>query len=233
MRNIVLFILGLSFLQGCFLPKRIGKVKSINNETVARGDSILFLNPFYTYGTFANEITCCDWYKPSERQIEIERQWDSIQSLVISKNFSTEILHFGNRNSNYNHRPFVFKFPFGSTEKIESDSISFLMASLSWSIRAGIDEEVYKFIPDSMFKWSINKPIALLTNHFYFFDVPFRAAYASGSTGLQFRPETFLIILKDGEIAYFRGYRRSLKYKKIEKNPEFINKFTQKLFDKL
>jgi hypothetical protein len=107
------------------------------------------------------------------------------------------------------------------------------MANLSWNIRAGKIKAAYKFIPDSIHEQSYFRPVALLTNHFYFTDVPFRADYASGSTGLLFRPETFLIILKDGEIAYFRGYRRSIKYKKIEKNPEFINKFTHKLFDRL
>ncbi len=233
MRDIIFCILSLFFLQACFLPKRIGKVKSINNGAVVRGDSIILLNPFYIYATFANEITCCDWYKPSKKQIEIEAQWDSIQSAVVNKYFTTVFLEYGNRNSNYNIRPFVFKFPLGSTEKTKSDTISYIISSFSWNIRADKIEEAYKYLPDSVLALSYLQPVAILTNDFYFSDIPFRAAYASGSTGLQFRPETFLIILKDGKIAYFRGYRRSLMYRKIEKNPEFINKITHKLFDRL
>jgi hypothetical protein len=232
MRNIIIVLFLLVLLDSC-LPKRVGKVKIINNGTIVRGDSIILLNPFYTYGTFANEITCCDWYKPSERQVEIERQWDSIQSLVVRKYFSTELLKYGNRNSHYNHRPFVFKFLLGSTEKIESDSISFIMTSLSWNIRAGKIQEAYNFLPDSIVKLSYHLPVVVITNDFYFFDIPFRAAYISSSTGLQFSPEVFIVIIKEGKVVYFRGYRKSLYYKKVEKNPDFIGRFTHKLFDKL
>ena len=60
-------------LHSC-ISKRIGTVKTINTNQVQRGDSIIFLQPYYTYATFGNEITCCDWYKPSAKQIEIEKQ---------------------------------------------------------------------------------------------------------------------------------------------------------------
>jgi hypothetical protein len=107
------------------------------------------------------------------------------------------------------------------------------MSNFTWNIQAGKIEEAYKFLPDSILALSYRLPLMVLTNDFYFFDIPFRAAYITSSSGLQFVPKSFLILLKEGKIAYFRGYRRSLYYRKIEKNPEFINKFTQKLFDKL
>jgi predicted SnoaL-like aldol condensation-catalyzing enzyme len=232
MKVIIIALLTLLFLNSC-INRRSGKIKIINNRTIAKGDSIMLLNPFYTYTTFANEITCCDWYKPSKRQIELEENWDSIQLRVVNKYLTTDYFNYGIRNSNYNIRPFIFKFLIGSTKDRKSDSISYIMSNFSWNIRAGNIEEAYKFLPDSIKKLSYLQPIVVLTNHFHIYDIPFRAAYISGVTDLQFIPETFLIILKDGEIAYFRGYRRSIKYKKLEKNPEFINKFTHKLFDKL
>jgi hypothetical protein len=232
MRFILIFLLITIFLNSC-INRRSGKVKFINSGVVAQGDSIFLLNPLYTYGTFANEVTCCDWYKPSEKQIKIEQQWDSIQSAVINTYFVADFVMFGNRNSNYNQRTFKFIFKNGYKEETESDSISYVVTDFSWSVRDGKFEEAFKFLPDSVIMLSYQKPVAILTNRFRFFDISFRAAYASGTTGLQFVPLTNLIILKEGKIAYFRSYRRAVYYKKIERNPGFIYKFTVKLFDKL
>jgi hypothetical protein len=228
---IIVFLTSL-FLNSC-INRRSGKIKSINGGNIARGDSIMLLNPFYTYNTFANEITCCDWYKPSKKQLEIEKQWDSIQYTVTEAFFAPDFVKYGSRNTNYNQRTFIFNFPWGHKEKTFSDSVSYILTHYAWNIRAGKIEEAIKYLSDSIRMLSYKQPLAIITNRFRIFDIPFRAAYISGVTDLQFIPETFLIILKDGKIEYFRGYRRSLKYRKIEKNPDFINKFTHKLFDKL
>jgi len=232
MKNVLMVLLSFLFLNSC-VNRRTGKVKIINTGMVNRGDSIILLNPFYTYNTFANEITCCDWYKPSKKQLEIERQWDSIQYAVTKAFFAVDFVKYGSRNTVYNQRTFIFKFPWGHKEKTFSDSVSYIITHFAWNIRAGKMEEAIRYLSDSIRMLSYKQPIAIFTNRYKIFDIPFRAAYISGVTDLQFIPETFLIILKEGEIAYFRGYRKSMKYKKIENNPDFINKYTHKLFDKL
>jgi hypothetical protein len=216
MKRVLMVLLSFLFLNSC-INRRTGKVKIINTGRVVKDNSIILLNPFYTYNTFANEITCCDWYKPSKKQIKIERLWDSIQHAVTKEYFVTDFEKYGGRNTNYNQRTFIFNFSGGHKEKTFSDSVSYVITHFAWYIRAGKIEEANKYLPDSIKMLSYKQPIGVFTNRFRIFDIPFRAAYISGVTDLQFIPETFLIILKDGEIAYFRGYRRSIKYKKIEK----------------
>lgn len=232
MKNFIFYAFSCITLISC-IPKRIGKVKKIYTGQVQRGDSIILLQPYYTYATFANEITCCDWYKPSEKQLEIEKQWDSILYSVLQYYFESSKVKYGTRNEYYDIRPFKFKFTLGTTKDIMSDSISYIMSLFSWNIRAGNLQKAFAYLPDSILNLSYKRPLAILTNEFYFYDIDFQAHYASGSTGLQFRPESFIVILKNGNIQYFRGYRKGIAYHKVLKNPSFIDKFTIKLLDKL
>ena len=147
--------------------------------------------------------------------------------------FTPTLLKYGNRNKQYNTRPFKFKFLLGGPIETKSDSISYIMSLFSWNIRAGNLQEAFTYLPDTIKSLSYNHSVAIITIQFYFYEVDFQADHASGSTGLQLIPNCILVVLKNGTIQYFRVYRKGIACHKFLRDPNKINKFTRKLFDKL
>lgn len=226
------FLISFSFLQGC-LPTRVGKVKSITTGAISLGDSLVFVTPAYTYTPFGNHISGSRWDKPRRRQLALEQRWDSVQFEVFQKRFriSKHDLHRDIRT--YEMRSFKFRVFLGTSESVKADSISWLLSKFTWHMRAAQPDSAKRYLPQPIHDLSFSRPVVIITNDFDFYEKQFVSGYAVGSTGLQFVPDMICAILKNGQVIYFRSYRKRFQYFKIIDDRNRLIAINEKLLDKL
>jgi len=61
--------------------------------------------------------------------------------------FTPTLLKYGNRNKQYNTRPFKFKVLLGGPIETKSDFMSYLMSLFTWNIRAGNFQKAFSIYP--------------------------------------------------------------------------------------
>jgi hypothetical protein len=228
----IVFLVLISFLGSC-LPTRIGRVKAINTGTIRRGDSLILVTPTYTYTPFGNYISGSKWDKPRKRQLALEQRWDSIQLEVFHNHFKVSQHSLLRDIRTYELRSFKFRVFLGTSESVKADSISWHLSKFTWHTRAAQPDSAIKYLPQSIYELSFSSPVAIVTNDFDFFEKQFVSGYAVGSTGLQFIPDMICAIVKDGEVVYFRSYRKRFQYFKVMDDRNKLIAINEKLLDRI
>jgi len=229
-RNILLFSVT-SLLVSCFVPKRVGKVKKVTTENISKHDSVFMIPVSYTYHTYLH--SSYRRWRPDSNDLAYEYRWDKLQHDVLQQYFPVIRINTGPKDSLFRFRPFKFKILLGGTEASLSSLVDYNISQFSWNIRAARPDTGFRYLPDSIKKLSFQKPVVIFTNNFYFYGANFQAGFAQGGTGIQMLAHFLIVILSKGEVVYYRNYRNSYSYDRLERKPHLKAKIVHKLFDKL
>jgi hypothetical protein len=225
-----LFILLLVSLYGCMLPTRLGKVKKINTNQIKIGDSITMIPVSFTYFNYLH--SSYRRWRPDKDDLAYENLWDSVQYSVLQEYFSVRRIDIGPKDSLFKFRPFNFKLLLGGPYQTLSNLNDYNLSLFTWNIRAGRTEKAFEFLPDTVHKISLEMPVVIFTNDFFFYGSTFQAGYATGGTGLMFIPDCLMAIVFKNKIIYYRNFSKRYSFKRFEKDEHFKAKVTRKLFDK-
>jgi hypothetical protein len=156
-----------------------------------------------------------------------------LQNGVLQEYFKVERIETGPKDSLFSKRPFKFKILLGGTEYARSNLVDYNISQFTWNIRAGRNDSAFNFLPDTLRKLSFQKPVVIFTDYFYFYGANFQAGFAQGGTGLRVLLVFTVAILSKGKVSYYRNYKNSYSYNRLERKPHLKEKIVHKLFDKL
>jgi hypothetical protein len=231
MPRIVIMIIFSLFLKSCFLPNRVGKVKKIITEHITKHDSVFMIPVSYTYHNYL--YSSYRRWRPDSDDLAYEKAWDNLQYGILQEYFKVERIETGPKDSLFKFRPFKFRILLGGTEDALSNLVDYNISQFTWNIRAGRTDTAFSFLPDTLLILSFQKPVVIFTNDFYFFGANFQAGFAQGDTGIQMLAHFLIVILSKGKITYYRNYRNSYSFNRLERKPHLKEKIVHKLFDKL
>jgi hypothetical protein len=231
MLRIIITCFTASFFVACWVPKRVGKVKKITTENISKNDSVFMIPVSFTYKNYL--YNSYRRWRPDPDDLAYERAWDSLQYGILQKYFKVERMDTGPKDSLFRKRPFKFKILLGGTEYARSNLVDYNISQFTWNIRAAKPDTGFAFLPDTLYMLSYQKPVVIFTNDFYFYGANFQAGFAQGGTGIQILAHFLVVILSKGEIAYYRNYRNSYSFARLERKPHIKEKIVHKLFDKL
>jgi len=230
LRNILLFLV-IAFLVSCLVPKRVGKIKKVTTENISKNDSVYMIPASYTYHNYL--YSSYRRWRPDPDDLAYEKAWDSLQNGVLQEYFKVERIDTGPKDSLFKFRPFKFRILLGGTEDALSNLVDYNLSQFTWNIHAGKTDLANDHLPDTLRKLSFQKPVVIFTNDFYFYGANFQAGFAQGGTGIQMLAHFLIAIVSKGEIAYYRNYRNSFSFDRLERKPHLKEKIVHKLFDKL
>jgi len=218
-------------LVSCFIPNRVGKVKKITTKIISKNDSVFMIPVSYTYHNYL--YSSYRRWRPDPDDLAYEKAWDSLQNGVLQEYFKVERIDTGPKDSLFKFRPFKFRILLGGTEDALSNLVDYNISQFTWNIRAARTDSGFSFLPDTLGKLSFQKPVVIFTNDFYFYGANYQAGFAQGGTGIQMLAHFLIVIVSKGKIAYYRNYRNSFSFDRLERKPHLKEKVVHKLFDKL